>query len=95
MSHLSYIQPVPAVELAGAASFAEDALFAAWEDIASPPHPETGVKTVDLAKVICLQGQKTCVSLTSTDMPTMADNLFRMIQPETTADKPYLLVEAS
>ena len=67
---------MPAVQLAGATPFADDALFSAWEAIASPPHPQTGVKTVDLDKLVCLQDQRTCVSLTSTDMPALAANLF-------------------
>ena len=85
---VDYIAPVVVGNLG---FFPTDALFAAWEDASSTLDPETGLKVVNLDKVVCMEGDRTCSALRSGDLPALCAGLLRMIQHETVAGKPDLL----
>lgn len=89
---IDYIEPVYPASLADAQHFAEGALFSAWENVACVTDPATGLREIDLSRVVCMAGSPTCADLRGADLPGLSSGLFRMLCSQSTPDKPDLLM---
>ncbi|CAB1100416.1 unnamed protein product [Ectocarpus sp. CCAP 1310/34] len=89
---IDYIEPVDPRRLAQAKTFADGALFSDWEAVACPTDPATGLRELDLSRVVCMAGCRTCKGLRQIDLPGLSSGLFRMISDQTTPGKPDFLL---
>lgn len=78
--------------LAGATPFRAGALYAEWEAVAKHVDTATGFRVVDVSKVACLPGGRTCEVLKGNGIPAMTSALFGLMSGYTVPGKPSLLI---
>ncbi|CAB1114292.1 unnamed protein product [Ectocarpus sp. CCAP 1310/34] len=86
---IDYIEPVDPRRLAQAKTFADGALFSDWEAVACPVDPATGLRELDLSRVVCMADSRTCEGLRQFDLPGLFSG---MISDQTTPGKRDLLL---